>query len=149
MILRDLDTLVGEYLFASTAGYVYQRFRENISLQEMAKKEKEKSLVKEYIRRTDKLDRKIEDDVVAYAIIIAITLYDDHKKAIGAFEKIDLSKLEWGNKLKDIYLLDVKTTKYQVVQSKGTMYNYEKVKSASSSEYVEYLNRSGTGGDVK
>jgi len=149
VILRDLDNLVREYIFASTAGYIYQRFRENVSLQEIAKKGKEELLIKEYIKRTNKKDRKIEDDVVAYAIIIIITLYEDHKKAIGAFEKIDLSKLEWGNRLKEIYMLEVKSTSYKMGQGKATIYNYRQVKSASSSEYNEYVHRSRKGGSKK
>lgn len=118
MISIDIEVLKREYLFASTAAHLYEHFREDGSLRRLAQEEKPEILVKEYKERTVKGDRSVEDVVVAYAVLIAVTFYD-YKEAIETFNRFDLSKLEWGEKVKDIYMQEAQITTYITGQGKG------------------------------
>lgn len=118
MISIDIEALKREYLFANTAGHLYQHFRENSSLRNLAKTEGPEILLEEYRKRTAKHGRGIEDVVAAYAVLMAATFYD-YKEAIETFDKLDLSRLEWGEKLADIYRREARITIYITEQGSG------------------------------
>ena len=84
---------------------------------------------------------------MAYAIIIAITFYD-YQEALNIFKKFDLSKLEWGEKLKDIYTREVQITSYVTKQGSGIEL---KDIYTRSSDVMSYMNEQGKGiaGDSK
>ena len=100
----DLKQLAISYLFANTPMYLYRHFSRNISLKELAVKNPIKRLVTEYELRTAKKKKTVEDITIAYSILVAITFLK-YDKALAAFDMIDLSKLDWGNEIKDIHLV--------------------------------------------
>lgn len=114
----DVEVLKREYLFASTAAHLYEHFREDDSLRKLAQEEKPEILVEEYKKRTVKGDRSVEDVVVAYALLITVTFYD-YKDAMETFKKFDLSKLAWGEEVKDIYMREARITIYITAQGRG------------------------------
>lgn len=146
MMSIDMDILKREYLFASTAAQIYKHFRENSSVRNLAK-EKPETLIKEYKKRTEKGKRRIEGVVVAYAIIIAITFYD-YQEALNIFKKFDLSKLEWGEKLKDIYTREVQITSYVTKQGSGIELKDIYTRSSDVMSYM-YEQGKGIAGDSK
>jgi hypothetical protein len=133
MISIDIDTLKREYLFASTAAHLYEHFKENISLRNLAKIEKPENLIEEYQERTGKDVRSVEDVVVAYAMLITVTFYD-YKETLEIFKKLNLSKLEWSQEIKDIYMREARTTSYITEHGKGIMDDLKQIKSDNSVE---------------
>jgi len=118
MISIDTEALKREYLFANSAAQLYRHFRENISLQNLSEIEKLEVLVEEYKTRTEKNERSIEEVVEAYGILLAVTFYD-YEKAAKAFKKFDLSRLEWGKDLEDIYRRQARITIYVTEQGRA------------------------------
>ncbi len=98
----DLKPLVEAYLFANTPMYLFRHFRENASLRELTQQTSVEALTAEYIDRTRKEWKSIEDIVVAYAILIAITFLE-YGQVLTVFESLDLSHLDWGEEIKDIF----------------------------------------------
>ena len=147
MISIDIEVLKRTYLFANTAAQLYRHFRENTSLQNLAKTERPEILVEEYKKRTEKDERSIGDVVEAYAILIAITFYD-YKEAKKTFKKFDLSKLEWGKELEDIYGREVRITIYVTEQGTGQVLKDIHTRGSGT---VSYITGQGTGivGDSK
>ena len=141
MISIDVEALKREYLFASTAAHLYQHFKEDGSLRKLAQEEKPEILVEEYKKRTAKDERSVEDVVIGYAILVAVTFYD-YKEATETFKKFDLSKLEWGEKVKDIYIREAKITIYMIEQGRG-----KKIKGifTRAKERTEYITNHGRG----
>ena len=105
----DIQSLFDAYLFANTPLYLYRHFRRNASIKELAENNEIKSLVNEYNRRTAKKKKALEDVVVAYSILTALTFLE-YQQALAAFDMIDLSKLDWGNEIKDIYTSKIRIT---------------------------------------
>lgn len=118
MISIDIEALKREYLFANTAAHLYEYFREDGSLRKLAQEEKPEILVEEYKRRTVKDEKSVDDVVVAYAVLITLTFYD-YSEAVKIFGKLDLSKLEWGEEVKNIYIREARITVYSTEQGKG------------------------------
>ena len=98
----DLKPLIDAYLFANTPMYLYRHFRNNASLQELAERTSIQILVAEYDRRTVKETRSIEDIVVAYSTLIAITFLK-YQRALEVFENLGLSRLDWGDEIRSIF----------------------------------------------
>ncbi len=98
----DLKPLIEAYLFANTPMYLFRHFRENASLRELTQQTSVEALTAEYIDRTRKEWKSIEDIVVAYATLIAITFLE-YGQALTVFESLDLSHLDWGEEIKDIF----------------------------------------------
>lgn len=105
----DIKPLTNAYLFANTPMYLYRHFRRNTSLKELAENNPTQRLVDEYNRRTDKKTKSTKDIAIAYSILIAITFLE-YKQALAAFDTINLSRLDWGNDIKDIYNSKIKIT---------------------------------------
>ncbi len=136
MISIDIEALKREYLFANTVEQLYQHFRENTSLQNLAKTEKPEILVEGYKKRTEKDERSIKDVVEAYAVLIAVTFYD-YKEAIKIFKKFDLSKLEWGEELKDIYRREARITIYITGQGRGQVLKEIHTRGSGTMSYIK------------
>ncbi len=111
MTAIDVDYLKREYIFANNATQLYQRFRENTSLQELARGNGPESLIEEYQRLINKDEKTVDEVVKAYALLIAATFLD-YKEAAETISKLDLAKLEWGKELKDIYMRGATITIY-------------------------------------
>ena len=98
----ELKNYINLYLLSNNAFQLYEWIRNDLSLQNLANNENKDLLVKEYNKRTDEEDRKIEDTVVAYTILVVFTLFpieDAHE----LFSKVNLDRLDWGYKIKEIY----------------------------------------------
>jgi len=141
VISIDIEALKREYLFASTAAHLYEYFREYRSLRKLAQEEKPEILLEEYKRRTVKDEKSVDDVVVAYAILITLTFYD-YSEAIEVFGKLDLSKLEWGEEIRDIYIRKARITIYSTQQGKG-----KEIKDifTRTKERTEYITSHGRG----
>ena len=98
----DLKALVQAYLFSNNAEHLYFQFRDSADLRVLTKNNTIDSLVDEYERRTEKLERDVEDVVIAYAILMAITFLDC-RDADETFDKVNLSCLDWGEDVKAIF----------------------------------------------
>jgi hypothetical protein len=99
----DKTEIISIYFFANTPMYLYRNFRNMESIKELTKTIPISSLINEFDERTQK-DKKSEEDIaIAYAILIAITLLE-YRDALATFEKIELSKLDWGIEIKDIFI---------------------------------------------
>ena len=136
MMQIDMEELIRDYIFASSAGYVYDRFTRNDSVKNLAKIKTPDILVKEYKKRTEKEERTIEDMVVTYAILVGITFLD-YSQASSIFDKIDLSKIEWGQDIKDRYMRNVRPTVFVSGESKGIPIKVEETKSKDSSTFSD------------
>ncbi len=136
MLPVDIDELTRDYIFASSAGYVYDRFRGNNSVENLSRVKTPVILVEEYKKRTEKAARSLEDIVVAYAILVSITFLD-YSEALGIFDKIDLSKLEWGQDIKDRYIRNVRPTVFVSGHGKGREIDVEETKAQDSGIIIQ------------
>lgn len=131
MIDIDISLLEERYLLANTAVQIYKSFRENRALYDLAKEENKNELIEEFKRRTDKEERKIDDVVVAYAILVIATFYE-YSEGREIFRKLDMSKLKWGRELEDIYGREARATIYTTGYGKGIVSDFLDAKSETS-----------------
>lgn len=136
MIVIDMEELIRDYIFASSAGYVYDHFVANNSVRNLANIKAPDILMKEYEERTEKAERTIEDVVVAYAVLVGITFLD-YSQASSIFDKIDLSKLEWGQDIKDRYMRNVRPTVFVSGEGKGIQMKVKESRSKDSSIFSD------------
>ena len=132
----DLKPLTEAYLFANTPIYLFRRFRENSSLRELAKHTTVEELTTEYINRTTKAEKSIEDVVVAYSLLIAITFLE-YDKAVATFESIDLSRLDWGEEIKHIFRETMPVVNYFSASITPEVNPNSITKSDGSANYLE------------
>ena len=97
--LREITNI---YLLANTPMFLYRHMRRLAFLYNLAKNNDLEVLIGEYNKRTSKRDKLPEDIAIAYAILMAIT-HLEYSIALNYFNKFDLSRLEWGNDIKDIF----------------------------------------------
>lgn len=119
IINKEIDKLREIYLLANTPGQIYKWFMESKILSDLAVKENERELLEQYTVRTEKEERTIDDVVIAYAILVVISFFE-YKEGKLLFEKLNLSKLQWGEDLKRMYFQNVSPTIYLTASSKGT-----------------------------
>jgi len=127
----DIKQLTNSYLFANTPMYLYRHFRRNPSIKELAENDSTQKLAKEYNKLTSKKTKPINDIVIAYSILIAITFLE-YQQALTAFGTVDLSKLDWGNDIKDIYVSKTKITNIFSLAVEPRISLVKKTKSDSS-----------------
>jgi hypothetical protein len=127
----DIDTLKREYMFASNPEYIYDTYRVNNTIITLTKNMDAKDIIKEYESIIQKEKKSIDDVVMAYSMLIAITFLDfpDAKKYM---DSIDLSKLEWGEKIKEIYMRNAKSTSFKIINGKGIILVPHKMEPATS-----------------
>jgi len=103
-LIDRLDTkeINSVYLFANTPKYLYRHLRHIQSVQELSQRATLQNLVDEYTKITSPIARSSEDIAAAYALLIAVTFWE-YQEALAALGKFDLSRLEWGNDMKDIF----------------------------------------------
>lgn len=99
----ELKQINSAYLFANTPKYLYRHLRHIQSVQELSKNTTLQNLVDEYNEITSPTRKSSEDVAIAYALLIMVTFWE-YQKALVAFGKFDLSRLEWGNDIKDIFV---------------------------------------------
>jgi hypothetical protein len=108
IIGEEMDSLREIFLLANSGSQVYRGFRQSKVLSDLAVREKEEVLVDEYRARTEKEDRSIDDVVVAYAIL-AIASFLEYEEGRALFQRLNVSKLQWGEEIKRLYLGKVPT----------------------------------------
>ncbi|MBA7578946.1 hypothetical protein ES708_20812 [subsurface metagenome] len=133
----DIQPLIDAYLFANTPSYLYRHFRQNASLKELAENNPIKSLVSEYNIRTAKKRKTVEDVAVAYSILTTITFLE-YQQALVAFDMINLSKLDWGNEIKDIYTSRIRITDITKLDVEPRISHARKTKSNSSTKKLSF-----------
>jgi hypothetical protein len=98
----NLQEFINFYVAANTPKYLYNRFRSNEILFNFAKNNSIGNLAKEYNMLTNKPERSLEEVVRAYFILMSLTFLP-YNKGIEAFKHFDLSNLDWGNDIFEIY----------------------------------------------
>ncbi len=99
------------YLVSNTPLYLFKRLRRLPAVQQLAGALSGEQLAAEYLSHA-KAERRTPDDVAtAYACLVAIT-HKDPPEAISSLRSLDLSDLNWGLVIRDLY-----TTKVPVGQS--------------------------------
>jgi len=98
----DLKPLSVKYLLANTPMYLYSRFREEMTIQNLCHQFDLTALAEEFNRRVGREPRCIQDVVVAYGIVIGLTFLEANLTN-ASFGRMDLSKLDWGTALRDIF----------------------------------------------
>lgn len=99
----DLEEVISTYLFANTPMYLYRRLRSNASIEQLAKNTNLDVLLEEYNRRTSTEERTAEEVAVAYALLVAVTFLRRSEPST-AFRDFDLSRLDWGKDIRDIFI---------------------------------------------
>jgi hypothetical protein len=98
----DIKEINSVYLFANTPKYLYRHLRHIQSVQELSQRATLQNLVDEYNEITSPTTKSSEDIAIAYALLIMVTFWE-YEQALNAFGKFDLSRLEWGKDIKDIF----------------------------------------------
>ena len=142
----DIKQLTNSYLFANTPMYLYRHFRRNISIKELAENNPPQKLASEYKELISKKLKSINDIVIAYSILIAVTFLE-YQQALEVFDTIDVSKLDWGNDIKDIYTSRTKSTNIVELYLEPRISQAKKIKSDSStSEFLLNIPQTSTYG---
>jgi hypothetical protein len=127
----NLTEVVSAYLFANTPMYLYRHLRSNPSIKELAENTTLEVLVKEYGIRTSKEKRTAEEVAVAYALLVAVTFLG-YSQASAAFRQFDLSRLDWGNDIRDIFVRETTPETEITVSAKPTIFQPEQQTLGSS-----------------
>lgn len=98
----DIKEINGVYLFANTPKYLYRHLKHIQSIQELSQHATSQNLVDAYNEITSPTTKSSQDTAIAYALLITVTFWE-YQRALAAFGKFDLSRLEWGNDMKDIF----------------------------------------------
>ena len=103
----DLKSLTYWYqaaLKGNRPGQLYIKFRAETSIRTLFCHFDLGNLINEYKWRVHKpaLARSVEDSAVGYAMLIAFT-YFPKESGLWAFDQCDLSLLDWGNAIKEMY----------------------------------------------
>lgn len=111
----NLKPLIESYLIANTPLQLYRLLRGSTDLQVLARNNSIELLLEEYNRHASKKKKSIEDAVIAYSVLIAITFLEP-KQALAAFDTLHLSRLDWGDTIKSIFEATSQTTNIFVQQ---------------------------------
>lgn len=166
---EEMESLREIFLLANSGNQVYRGYRKSEVLRDLAVREKKEVLVDEYRVRTEKEDRSVDDVVVAYAILV-IASFLEYEEGSALFQRLDVSKLQWGEEVKRLYLGKVPTiytqahgkaqsleydytasqidTSYNAVRGKGHLEREREVVSSDSSS-SEKINMNAIGGEEK
>lgn len=101
-VKMNLEPLIEAYLLANNPMQLYRQFRENSQVQDLARSISNQSMIDCYNKRAQKEHKILEDIVVSYAILVGLT-FMEYEEAIIAFGKLDLSHLDWGNSIREIF----------------------------------------------
>ena len=103
MVQINIKEITRIYLLANTPMFLYRNMKGLYSLKNLIRNNDLPILIDEYDKRTTKKDKQAEDMAISYAILVAITFLD-YQVAIEALKNIDVSRLEWGDDIKDIFV---------------------------------------------
>jgi hypothetical protein len=143
----DIKEINSVYLFANTPKYLYRHLQQIQSIQELSQHATLQKLVDAYNEITSPTTKSSEDIAVAYALLIIVTFWE-YQKALAAFDKFDLSRLAWGNDIKDIFRKNAQTNTIVRIHAEANIPRNELRASGSSTSTVsyEYTRNSPKGG---
>jgi len=104
-----LDAIVSGYLVANTPSYLYQRLRQIRAIQNLPLNTPSEELISEFRKVTSQKPGSVDEIATAYAILAAITFLD-YPKALQVLSTLDLSKLDWGQDFRDIFVKNSRAT---------------------------------------
>jgi hypothetical protein len=105
----DIKGLETFYLFANTPSYLYRNFRSNETVSSLIVHNQLSDLLATYMACTEAENRPIENVVIAYAILVSFTFLEP-KDAKAAFDQVDLSTLDWGYEIENLFTASIKST---------------------------------------
>ena len=138
----DLKQVAKAYLFANTPLYLYRRLRNIASVKELGEDTPLNVLITEYNKRTSKKRKTVEDIAVAYSLLITTTFWD-YQQAKAALDNFNLSLLDWGRDIKDIFISTSPITNIIGILVEPT-YKFDKQTSAESSSSTLVLDLNST-----
>jgi hypothetical protein len=130
---KEMDSLREILLQANSGSQVYRGFRQSKVLSDLAVRENERVLVDEYRVRTEKEDRSIDDVVIAYAILVIASFFE-YEERRALFQQLNLSRLQWGEELKRLYLEEIPTI-YLATGGKATRLEHDYASSQIDTSY--------------
>ena len=135
----DIKEINSVYLFANTPKYLYRHLRHIQSVLEVSQHATLQNLVDEYNKTTSPTTKSSEDIATAYALLITVTFWE-YQKALAAFGRFDLSRLEWGNDMKDIFKTNAPINTIVEIDAKANIppNNLEASGSSTSTASYEY-----------
>jgi len=133
----DINEINSVYLFANTPKYLYRHLRHIQSVQELSRHATLQNLVDEYNEITSPTAKSSEDIAIAYALLITVTFWE-YQQALAALNKFDLSRLEWGNEMKDIFRKNTPINTIVRIHAKANIPRNEFRASGSSTSTVSY-----------
>ena len=105
----DLEGLTDIYLVANTPMYLYRNIRKHVAVIFLADRHTPAELSDFYSKVVSKKSKSIEDVVTAYVFLLALTR-KEYSAASFFLKKMDLDVLDWGEKIRDIFLVDHQPT---------------------------------------
>ena len=133
MIIEKLiiEKLVGIYAFANTPYYLYERLRKVAFVQNLTNNIGTSTLVKEFNRLTSSENMSAYNISISYAMLVALTFLE-YRVALNELEKLELSRLEWGNNIRDIFIANTKITNVIELTVNMTKEKLEKSENSST-----------------
>ncbi|MCI0488619.1 MAG: hypothetical protein L0229_18685 [Blastocatellia bacterium] len=108
----DLETLKSHYIVSNTPAYLYKYFRRDNSVQKLAEAASYSELEKIFNSKLKKKEKDLDDLVIIYALVVALS-YHDYSKVRSFFEKLSDVDIEWLSNIKEIYLSSAEVTQYR------------------------------------
>jgi hypothetical protein len=100
----DLSPLYELYMYANTPLFMYRRFREVAAVERLAKDQSAHDLVAAWNMYACKQERTVEDEVRAYAALVALSFVEDYQAVTTALAAAHMGVLRWDMDIKDAVL---------------------------------------------
>ncbi|WEK35147.1 MAG: hypothetical protein P0Y53_21875 [Candidatus Pseudobacter hemicellulosilyticus] len=107
----DLETLREIYLISNIPPFMYRLFRDNASVRDLRNCISQDHLINEFITMARTGISTIDELVMAYAVYVAIILYDNDA-TVAFLNGIGNVKFEWFPDLKQLYLVKRRVVNY-------------------------------------
>ena len=132
----DLSELIGYYLVSNTPNYLYKKFVSNNHIQWISTYYSLRELV-DFYNQYNSLGTEyiVEKYVSLFAIIL-----NEFEEANQALNILDLSKLEWGQEIKNIFYFTRQPANFV---SKDANYKITSSSNLNSDAEAEYIEKSG------
>lgn len=99
----NINELVEWLAYASVPAFIVNKYREDETVRKLSQNNPVEMLTDEFNILTEQSQKPIEDLATAYAILVSFTFLDK-QKAVEAFSSVNLLRLKWGERIKELYL---------------------------------------------